>query len=131
MIMSIPAELKYSNDHEWVRIEGNTAIIGITDFAQAQLGDVVFVDLPQAGTMVKAGEAVAVVESVKAVSDIYSPLSGKVTKTNQQLADAPDLVNQEPYGDGWVFVLELADAAEAAALLDAAAYGELVAKEGH
>ncbi|MDU4959590.1 MAG: glycine cleavage system protein GcvH [Sporomusaceae bacterium] len=130
-MMNIPAELKYSKEHEWVKLEGNTAVIGITDFAQSQLGDVVFVDLPQAGVAVKAGEAAAVVESVKAVSDIYSPLSGRIVRVNQQLADAPEQVNQAPYDSGWIFALELDDAAEAAALLDAAAYSELVAREEH
>jgi glycine cleavage system H protein len=129
--MSIPAELKYSTDHEWVRVEGNTAIIGVTDFAQSQLGDVVFVELPNEGDSAKAGQRISVIESVKAVSDIYSPLSGKVIKTNQELTDAPDLVNQSPYGDGWILVIEISNPAELADLLDAVAYNEIVEKGGH
>jgi glycine cleavage system H protein len=129
--MSIPAELKYSTDHEWVRVEGSTAIIGVTDFAQSQLGDVVFVELPNEGDSAKAGQRISVIESVKAVSDIYSPLSGKVIKTNQELTDAPDLVNQSPYGDGWILVIEISNPAELADLLDAVAYNEIVEKGGH
>lgn len=129
--MNIPAELKYSTDHEWVRVEGNTAVIGVTDFAQSQLGDVVFVELPNEGDLAKAGQQISVIESVKAVSDIFSPLSGKIIKINQELTDAPDLVNQSPYGDGWIFVIEMSNPAEVAALLDDAAYSELAAKGGH
>ncbi|KYZ75864.1 glycine cleavage system protein H [Anaerosporomusa subterranea] len=129
--MSIPAELKYSTDHEWVRVEGNTAIIGVTDFAQSQLGDVVFVELPNEGDSAKAGQRISVIESVKAVSDIISPLSGKVIRTNQELNDAPELVNQSPYGDGWILVIELSNPKELTGLLDDAAYSEIVEKGGH
>ena len=129
--MSIPAELKYSSDHEWLRVEGKTAVFGITDFAQAQLGDVVFVELPQVGRMLACGEAVAVIESVKAVSDVYAPVSGKVVKINESLEEAPEMVNQAPYGDGWIAVIELADESELMQLMDAAAYEKLAAEGGH
>jgi glycine cleavage system H protein len=129
--MNIPKELKYSKDHEWVRVEGNTATIGITDYAQSQLGDVVFVELPEEGAEIDAHQGLSVVESVKAVSDIYAPLAGKVIAVNEILADAPETVNQDPYGDGWIAKLELTDAAQLADLLDSDAYEKLVAEGGH
>lgn len=129
--MNIPQELKYSKDHEWVRVEGNTATIGITDYAQSQLGDVVFVELPEEGAELDAHQGLSVVESVKAVSDIYAPLAGKVIAVNETLADAPETVNQDPYGDGWIAKLELSDAAQLADLLDSEAYEKLVAEGGH
>ena len=122
--MNCPQELKYSKDHEWVKVEGNTVIVGITDFAQHELGDVVFVDLPAEGRVVKVDESFAVVESVKAVSDIISPVSGKIIKVNEALADASEAINTDPYGDGWLVVIELADDAELDALLDSAAYAD-------
>lgn len=130
-MMNIPKELKYSKDHEWVKVEGNTAIIGITDYAQSQLGDVVFVELPEAGTELAAGEGIAVVESVKAVSDVYTPIAGKVMGGNENLADAPELVNQDPYGEGWIAKLEITDSVELDELLDCEAYEQLVAEGGH
>lgn len=129
--MNIPKELKYTNDHEWVRVEGNTAVVGITDFAQLQLGDVVFVELPAVGKALKQGEPLSVIESVKAVSDVYAPVSGKVVKVNTALEEAPDLVNQEPYGEGWVAVLELADGAEVESLLSDSDYEKVAAEGGH
>lgn len=129
--MNIPAELKYTSDHEWLRVEGKTAVLGITDFAQSQLGDVVFVELPQVGRTIACGETVAVIESVKAVSDVYAPVSGKVVKVNEPLEEAPELVNQSPYGDGWIAVIELADEGDLAKLMDAAAYEKLAAEGGH
>lgn len=129
--MSIPAELKYSSDHEWLRVEGKTAVLGITDFAQAQLGDVVFVELPQVGRTLACGEAIAVIESVKAVSDVYAPVAGKVIKVNEPLEESPELVNQSPYGEGWIAVIELADESELANLLDAVAYEKLAAEGGY
>ncbi len=129
--MNIPQELKYSKDHEWVRVEGNTATIGITDYAQSQLGDVVFVELPEEGAELDAHQGLSVVESVKAVSDIYAPLAGKVIAVNETLADAPETINQDPYGDGWIAKLELSDAAQLADLLDSEAYEKLVAEGGH
>lgn len=119
----VPGELKYTKSHEWVRVEADgTAVVGITDHAQAALGDLVFVETPEVGTRFDAGDACAVVESVKAASDVYSPLAGEVAEANAGLADTPELVNQDPYGDGWIMRLRLADAAAADGLLDAATY---------
>jgi glycine cleavage system H protein len=120
---NVPGELKYTKSHEWVRIEDDgTAVVGITDHAQAALGDLVFVETPEVGASFDAGDACAVVESVKAASDVYSPLAGEVTEANADLADTPELVNQDPYGQGWIMRLRLADAAAAEGLLDAAGY---------
>ncbi len=129
--MNIPKELKYSKDHEWVKVEGNIATIGVTDFAQSQLGDVVFVELPDESNTVKAGDSFSVIESVKAVSDIYAPVSGKIVKVNQALTDGPDLINQEPYGEGWIVVIEMSDSSELNDLLDSDAYVQLAAEGGH
>ncbi|EIW18978.1 MULTISPECIES: glycine cleavage system protein GcvH [Pelosinus] len=129
--MNIPKELKYSKDHEWVKVEGNVAIIGVTDFAQSQLGDVVFVELPDELSTVKVGDSFSVIESVKAVSDIYAPVSGKIVKVNQALTDSPDLINQEPYGEGWIVVIEMSDSSELDDLLDSDAYAQLAAEGGH
>lgn len=126
--MNTPGNLRYTKEHEWVRVEGDRAYVGITDYAQHQLGDVVFVELPEAGREVRRGEAFSVVESVKAVSDIYAPLSGTVVEVNDLLADAPEKVNQDPYGDGWIAVLTIADAGELKTLLDGAAYDALTAE---
>src|SRR6059036_3368069 len=113
----IPADLKYAKSHEWVRVSGAVATIGITDHAQHELTDVVFVELPAVGRKVKAGEACAVVESVKTASDIYSPVSGEVTAANQSLVDNPALVNSDPYGNGWFYQVRLSEPAETNALL--------------
>ena len=113
----VSSELKYLATHEWLRIEGNIGTIGITDHAQDALGDVVFVDLPEIGREIKAGEEVAVIESVKAASDIYTPVSGKVIKINTQLADDPGIVNQAPYKDGWLFQVQLSHPADIEKLL--------------
>ncbi|SFL36228.1 glycine cleavage system protein GcvH [Pelosinus propionicus] len=129
--MNIPKELKYSKDHEWVKVEGKVAIIGVTDFAQSQLGDVVFVELPDESGTVKVGDGFSVIESVKAVSDIYAPISGKIVKVNQALTDSPDLINQEPYGEGWIVVIEMSDSSELDDLLDSDAYAQLAAEGGH
>ncbi len=130
-MMNTPKELRYSKDHEWVRVEGNKATVGITDFAQSELGDVVFVELPANGVAVTAGKQFAVVESVKAVSDIFAPVSGTVTAVNDALTDAPETINSDPYGAGWIVVVELADPGELAALLDSAGYEKLTAEGGH
>jgi glycine cleavage system H protein len=114
---NIPADLKYAKSHEWARIQGAEATIGITDHAQHELTDVVFVELPEVGKKVKSGEACAVVESVKTASDIYSPLSGEVTAVNKAVVDSPALVNSEPYGGGWFYKIKLTDPAETAGLL--------------
>ncbi|TLZ70968.1 MAG: glycine cleavage system protein GcvH [Methanobacteriota archaeon] len=122
----IPSELRYTKDHEWTRVEGKRATVGITDHAQSELTDVVYVELPKAGKAVKAGEVLGTVESVKAVSEIFAPMSGKVVEVNKALEDAPEVVNQDPYGKGWMVVLEVADPGEAKGLLDASAYQKLI-----
>jgi glycine cleavage system H protein len=124
------ADIKYTEEHEWIRVEGDVGTIGITAYAQEQLGDVVFVDLPQAGRSVAKGEACAVVESVKAASDIYAPVGGEIVEANAALADAPGDVNAEPMGKGWFFKVKLADKGELAGLLDAAAYEAFVKSLG-
>ncbi len=120
----IPKELKYTESHEWVRVEDGVAVVGITDHAQHELGDIVFVELPEIDAEYGAGEAAATVESVKAASDIYSPLSGRVVEVNEALEDSPELVNKSPYGDGWIFKIEISDPSELDALLDADAYAK-------
>jgi glycine cleavage system H protein len=124
-------ELKYSKTHEWVRIEGNVAVIGITDFAQGELSDIVMVELPEVGREVKPEDSIGVIEAVKAVADLYSPLSGKIVEVNSNLGAAPETLNKDPYGQGWILKLELADPSEAEKLMDAAAYKEFLASEGH
>ncbi|MBL6079011.1 glycine cleavage system protein GcvH [Belnapia sp. T18] len=119
-------ELKYTQDHEWVRADGDAATIGITDHAQNALGDVVFVDLPEVGREVAAGEAIAVVESVKAASDVYAPIAGRIVEVNAALTDDPGLINREPTGEGWFFKIEPADAGAVAALMDESAYAAFV-----
>jgi len=123
----VPDDLKYTAEHEWVRVsEGNAAVrIGITDYAQSALGDVVYVSLPDIGAQVGAGAAFGEVESTKSVSDLYAPLSGVVTARNEQLQETPELINSDPYGAGWIVELEPSDAADLDALLDAGAYGTL------
>jgi glycine cleavage system H protein len=119
---TVPNDLKYTKSHEWVRVSDGIATVGITDHAQAELTDVVFVELPEAGRVVTVGEAVAVVESVKTASDIYSPLSGEITEVNPGLGDNPGLVNTEPYGNGWFYRIRLSQADELNQLLSAEAY---------
>jgi glycine cleavage system H protein len=125
----VPEDLRYSKEHEWVRVDGGVARIGITDFAQDSLGDVVFVQLPDRGLEVVAGASVSEIESTKSVSDIYVPVSGVVNAVNDALADEPERVNRDPYGDGWIFEVELSDPSEVEGLLDAAAYRSLVEGE--
>ncbi|MDP1966400.1 MAG: glycine cleavage system protein GcvH [Reyranella sp.] len=120
------ADVKYSEEHEWIRVEGDTGTIGITQYAQEQLGDVVFVEVPAAGRKVAKGEAIAVVESVKAASDIYAPVSGEVVESNAALADSPGDVNTEPMGKGWFFKIKLSDKADLDGLMDEAAYAAFV-----
>jgi len=112
----------YTEEHEWIRVDGSDAIVGITDFAQGQLGDIVFVEVPEAGRQVRKGGEAAVVESVKAASDVYAPVSGEVTEGNAALTDSPDLVNSDPEGEGWFFKLRLSDPSELDGLMDADAY---------
>ncbi len=123
--MDIPEDLRYSAEHEWVRLTGTVARVGITDFAQDSLGDVVFVQLPDVGLDAVAGASVSEIESTKSVSDVYVPVTGAVTAVNDALADQPELVNQDPYGAGWMFEIEVSDPSEVAGLLDAAAYRSL------
>jgi len=122
MSSNVPSDLKYAKSHEWVRVAGDTATIGITDHAQHELTDIVFVELPAAARKVKAGEACAVVESVKTASDIYSPVSGDVTEVNKAVVDEPSLVNTDPYGKGWFYKIKLSDPREINALMDPATY---------
>lgn len=124
--MNVPSELRYSTDHEWVRVEGNRATIGITDYAQDALGDVVFVQLPEIGTAVSAGGTFSEVESTKSVSDVYAPVSGKVVAVNEALASGPEALNSDPYGSGWVCTIEMSNPAEIDALLDAKGYLALI-----
>ncbi len=128
--MSFPTDLKYSASHEWAKIEGDLATVGITDFAAGELGDIVFVELPAVGTKVSAGKPFGTVEAVKAVSDLNAPLSGEVAEINSNLEATPDLVNKDAYGQGWMLKIKLSDPAEAAKLMDAAAY-DAMDKHGH
>lgn len=124
--MNVPEDLRYSADHEWVKVEGEHARVGITDYAQDALGDVVYVQVPAAGATVKAGESFSEIESTKSVSDIYAPVSGTVVDVNADLADTPQRVNDDPYGEGWLCVIEMSDPTEVDTLLDAAGYLTLV-----
>ena len=127
--MNIPDDLRYSKEHEWVRVEGDLGTIGITDYAQDQLGDVVYLDLPSVGATVTQMEKMGEIESVKAVSDLFSPVSGEVVEVNQEAVDAPELVNNDPYGRGWLIKVRLRDPSELDRLLSAEAYRELLAAE--
>jgi len=123
-----PIDRRYTKEHEWVRVENNLSTIGITDYAQDQLGDLVYLELPSPGTQVKQLDKLGEIESVKAVSDLYSPVSGEVTEVNQEVVDRPELVNQSPYEEGWLVRLRLADPAEVDGLLTAEQYDELIAQ---
>jgi glycine cleavage system H protein len=127
--MNIPATLKYTKDHEWVRVEGKRATIGITDYAQEELGDIVNVELPSEGDLVTKEDSFAAVESVKASSEVFAPVSGKVLEVNEPLLDAPETINTEPYDDGWMVRLEMSKPAELDSLMDAAAYTKYVEEE--
>jgi len=124
----VPSDLRYTKDHEWVRVDGDTATIGVTDYAAGQLGDVVFVDLPVVGRSVDQFATFGVVESVKAVSDLYAPVSGEVVDVNGNLAAKPELVNSDPFGEGWMIRVEIGDPAQLGDLLDRAAYEKLTAE---
>ncbi len=124
--MEFPEDLRYSTEHEWVRLEGGRARVGITDFAQDALGDVVYVDLPDVGAVVEADKPLGEVESTKSVSDVYSPVSGTIVERNPLIDDRPELVNEAPYGDGWLVVIETSEPDRVAAMMDAAAYRALV-----
>jgi len=127
--MEFPEELKYTEEHEWVMVEEDLAVVGITDFAQDALGDVVFVELPEVGAVLEAGKAFGVVESVKAVSDIYAPVSGTVEEVNDDLVDTPEILNTSPYEDGWMIKIKMDDASEVDGLMDADGYQALIAEE--
>lgn len=124
-----PQNLKYHKDHDWAKIEGDTATFGITNYAQDSLGDIVYIELPEVGTEVAAGTTYAELESVKAVSDIYAPLSGTITEVNEDVVDSPETLNESPYEDGWLVKVKLSDPSEADDLMDAAGYEELLAQE--
>ena len=126
--MSIPEELKYTKDHEWVKIEGDTAVIGVTDFAQGELGDIVYVDVSTVGQEIAQHEVFGTIEAVKTVSDLYMPLSGTITELNSVLDATPEKVNEDPYGEGWMVKVKIKDALEADHLLSAAQYKELIGK---
>jgi glycine cleavage system H protein len=128
---NVPADLRYTREHEWARQEGNRVRVGITAFAQEQLGDVVFVELPKVGARVRAHQTFGVVESVKAVSDLFAPVSGEVVEANPELAQKPEIVNQEPYGRGWMLVVTAAETKELEQLLTAAQYEQFIAEGGH
>ncbi len=126
----IPVDLKYTETHQWVRVaEDGTATVGVTDFAQQQLGDVVYIGLPEVGDTVNGGEEAGVAESVKSASDVFSPVTGEVLKTNEALEDEPEKVNEDPYGEGWLFQVRLADTGELDGLMDHAAYGDFLADQ--
>ena len=124
--MNIPDDLRYSSDHEWIKVEGTTVRIGITDYAQDALGDVVYVQVPEVGAVVAAGQGISEVESTKSVSDIYAPVAGTIVAVNDELDAAPERLNADPYGDGWICAIEVADAAAVDGLLDAGAYRQLI-----
>jgi glycine cleavage system H protein len=127
--MEFPEDLKYSTEHEWARREGDLVRVGITDFAQDALGDVVYVDLPEVGTELKAGQPFGEVESTKSVSDLFAPISGTVVERNEQLADSPEIVNRSPYDEGWMVLVQPTDPSKLETLLDATAYRDLTEKE--
>ena len=123
---NIPAELKYTKEHEWVKLDGNTATVGITDYAQGELGDIVFVELPAVGDEIAAMKPFGTIEAVKAVSDMFAPLTGKVVEVNAALDDDPMIINRDPYGEGWMIKMELSAADETAQLLDAEGYNQII-----
>jgi len=127
--MNVPQDLKYTESHEWVRMEDGKVRVGITEFAQSQLADLTFVDLPSVGRAVEAGDEVAVVESVKAASDVYAPLSGTIVEINEALLSAPEAINSDPFGNGWLFVMEPADPSRIDTLMDAGAYQAIIPAE--
>jgi glycine cleavage system H protein len=124
-----PKDFRYTKEHEWIKADGATGTIGITDYAQHELGDVVFVELPKVGTQLKAGQSLGTVESVKAVSEIFTPVSGEVTETNPALVDAPEKINSDPHGSAWLIKIRLADPKEPGSLMDAAAYEAYIAEK--
>lgn len=124
--MNIPENLKYSKEHEWVRVDGDIAYVGITDFAQSELGDIVFVEIDTVGDTIDADEIFGTIEAVKTVSDLFMPVGGEVLELNEKLEDDPELVNTDPYGDGWLIKVKMTDASQLDHLMDASAYGEMI-----
>lgn len=124
--MNIPADLKYTKDHEWIKINGNEAVVGITDYAQGELGDIVFVEIETEGESLDKEEVFGTIEAVKTVSDLFMPIAGEVKEVNGKLEDKPEVINQDPYGDGWLIKISISDASEADSLLSADAYKELI-----
>ncbi len=124
--MNFPADLKYTNDHEWVRVDGNLAVIGITDHAQGELGDIVYVDIPEDVAEIKSGDTFGTIEAVKTVADLLAPISGKIVEINTSLNDAPEVVNNDPYGDGWMVKVEMSNPSEVDSLMDVDAYKALI-----
>ena len=127
--MKVPGELKYTEEHEWVKVEGDIAIVGITDFAQNELSDIVYVELPEVGKNIKKGDVIATVEAVKTVADVYSPVSGEIIEVNEKLKDEPSIINNDPYGEGWIAKVKMENPEEINALLDHVAYKKLVEEE--
>ena len=127
--MNVPDNLKYSNDHEWVSVDGNIATLGITDFAQGELGDIVFIDIDTDLPEITKGEPFGTIEAVKTVSDLFGPFSGKVTELNTTIVESPELINTDPYGEGWMLKVEITDPSEIDSLLDSAAYKELLGQQ--
>jgi glycine cleavage system H protein len=126
--MKIPEGVKYTKDHEWVRVEGDFGWIGITDYAQGELGDVVFVELPKVGTKIVRGKSFGTIEAVKAVSDLFAPVTGEIVELNKGIQNSPELVNKDPYGDGWMVKVKIVDSGEVSSLLDAEGYAKLTGK---
>ena len=124
-----PADYRYTQDHEWIKVEGSAGTIGITDYAQGELGDVVFAELPKVGATMKAGESFGTIESVKAVSEIFTPVSGEITEINSKLVDTPEIINKDPHGSAWLVKIRLSDPKEVSALMDAAAYESYIAAQ--
>jgi glycine cleavage system H protein len=124
--MNIPADLRYTSDHEWIRLTGKTAVVGITEFAQGELGDIVFVEIETVGNHIEKGNTFGTIEAVKTVSDLFMPVSGKVTDLNERINDSPDLINKDPYGEGWLIKMDVDDPAQFNQLMDARAYAALI-----
>jgi glycine cleavage system H protein len=124
--MNIPADLRYTSDHEWIRLTGKTAVVGITEFAQGELGDIVFVEIETVGNHIEKGNTFGTIEAVKTVSDLFMPVSGKVTELNERINDSPDLINKDPYGDGWLIKMDVDDPAQIGQLMDAKAYAAMI-----
>ncbi len=124
--MNIPADLRYTSDHEWIRLTGKTAVVGITEFAQGELGDIVFVEIETVGNHIDKGNTFGTIEAVKTVSDLFMPVSGKVTELNERINDSPDLINKDPYGEGWLIKMEVDDPAQINQLMDASAYAAMI-----